>query len=56
MADKDIRKQFTPLDLRIAEGVGRNYGLTVDEVLISAKLGVKNEQLVEAKRATGKSK
>jgi hypothetical protein len=50
MGDKDIRQKFTPLDLQIADGVGRNSGLTVEEVLISAKLGTKTEQLVEAKR------
>jgi hypothetical protein len=53
MGDKDIRQKFTPLDLQIADGVGRNSGLTVEEVLISAKLGVKTEQLVEAKRGDG---
>lgn len=49
MGNKDIREQFTPLDLRVADWVSQNYGLTVDEVLILAKLGVKPEQLVETK-------
>lgn len=50
MGDKDIREQFTPLDLQVAGWVGQNCGLTVEEVLISAKLGVSNEQLIQAKK------
>jgi len=50
MGDKDIREQFTPLDLQVADLVGRNCGLTVEEVLISAKLGVSNEQLIQTKK------
>lgn len=50
MADKDIRQKLTPLDLRIVEGLGQSCGLTVEEVLISAKLGVSSEQLIQTKK------
>jgi len=50
MGDKNIREQFTPLDLQVADGLARSCGLTVDEVLISAKLGVSNEQLIQTKK------
>ena len=50
MSDKDIREQFTPLDLQVADWVSQNSGLTIEEVLLSAKLDVSIEQMIQAKK------